>query len=312
MVRHIVKATDLGPRELKQIFRRASSNLENRYQPQLPGKLIALLFYQPSTRTEFSFDTAIKRLGGNSIGTSNAQVFSSAAKGETLEDTIRVVSGFADCVVLRHPERGAAERAAAVSLKPVINAGDGDNEHPTQAYLDLYTIWKARQEGRLSPGSLRILFYGDNLHSRTVRSLVQLLASHAPELDIPIRGIDFFGPRDFGFPSADVFDQMPEDSEIRTGIKRHTKLPPLSDIDVVYVTRPQVEYHAGKQIERTPLTIEMMGRLQEKSIIMHPLPRNEEIPKEIDTDHRAAYFEQSDNGVLLRMALLWHLLHQKV
>ena len=172
-MRHILESQQFDLKTLQQIFRSADSFEKNQSRP-LKGKIMATLFYEPSTRTRFSFESAMIRLGGGVITTENAAVFSSAAKGETLEDTIRVVSYYADVIVLRHPERGASERAAAVSKVPIINGGDGAGQHPTQALLDLYTI--QRELGKID--DITIVFVGDLKNGRAVRSLAYLLAKY--------------------------------------------------------------------------------------------------------------------------------------
>ena len=172
-MRHILESQQFDLKTLQQIFRSADSFEKNQSRP-LKGKIMATLFYEPSTRTRFSFESAMIRLGGGVITTENAAVFSSAANGETLEDTILVVSHYADVIVLRHPERGASERAAAVSRVPIINGGDGAGQHPTQALLDLYTI--QRELGKID--DITIVFVGDLKNGRTVRSLVYLLAKY--------------------------------------------------------------------------------------------------------------------------------------
>ncbi len=274
------------------------------YENMLPKKRVALLFYQASTRTRLSFEASVDALGGRKLTMSDMEQFSSEVKGESFEDTIRVVSGYCHAIVLRHPHAGAAAKAAAVSRVPIINAGDGNNEHPTQAYLDLFTIWQALNEDRLPDKPLNILFFGDNKNSRTVRSLATLLVSHGPALGIQVGRMHFGGPVGYGTPPNDVIEA------IRTSCDFSLSSAPqsLSDTDIVYVTRPQKEYHGDTKIEVIPFTPELAALLPAQAIIMHPLPRTTELPVELDNDPRAVYFRQSDNGMLIRMALLWHLL----
>lgn len=303
-MRHIVSAADLSVEELALLFERARKlerTPRGSYLPTLGGALVALCFYEPSTRTFLSFSSAVKRLGGSTIETADAKAFSSAVKGETLEDSIRVISDYADLIVLRHPESGAAARAAGISLVPVVNAGDGGNEHPTQAFLDLYTIWNAVQEGRLPDNGLRFLFWGDNRHSRTVRSLVKLLASHGEALGIPVREVIFTGPPGFAGMSENI-----------EGIRSITitDYRPTLDADVVYITRPQKERHPqGLEPEKWGFTARMVEELPPHAIVMHPLPRNDELPTEVDEDERAWYFKQAHSGLFVRMALLEYLLN---
>jgi aspartate carbamoyltransferase catalytic subunit len=261
------------------------------------GYVMATMFYEPSTRTRLSFEFAAERLGIRVRGTENAAEFSSAAKGETIEDTTRVVAGYADAIVMRHKENGAAERAAAVSLVPIINAGDGTGEHPTQALLDLYTI--RREVGRLE--GLQFVAIGDLKHGRTIRSLVQLLALY------PKNHITFVAP-----------EHMQIGDDIKQYLKKHKvefietdDMPTaLKTADVIYQTRVQKERHAESQqsgngqdkdfiIDKTRL-----GIMKKKAVIMHPLPRVNEIAPEVDSDPRALYFEQAKNGLYVRMALL--------
>src|SRR5579859_1945350 len=172
-MRHVIESQQFTRSLLEDLFARAEEMKRepHRFMGRLNGQVMAALFYEPSTRTRLSFEAAMLRLGGQTMGTDNAREFSSAAKGETLEDTIRIVAGYADVIVLRHQEEGAARRAAAVSDVPVINAGDGVGQHPTQALLDLYTIW--RELGRLD--GLRVALVGDLSYERSTNSLAYLL-----------------------------------------------------------------------------------------------------------------------------------------
>jgi len=260
------------------------------------GRIMSSLFYEPSTRTRFSFETAMHRLGGRVISTENAAEFSSVAKGETLEDTIRILNGYVDVIVLRHQEEGAARRASAVSRVPLINAGDGVGQHPTQALLDLYTIRK--EVGAID--GLTIAMVGDLAQGRTVRSLAYLLAKFH---DIKIF---FVSP-----PALRMKD------DILSYLRRHdvayqeeTDLEKvLPEVRVVYQTRIQKE-RFGNPADYAKyrgvyiLDRESLRRLRPDAIIMHPLPRLDEITREVDEDARAAYFRQAQNGLYVRMALL--------
>lgn len=266
----------------------------------LPNCILATLFYEPSTRTRLSFESAMLRLGGQVISTENALEFSSAIKGETVEDTVRIVAGYADAIVIRHHEQGAAMRAAAVSPVPIINGGDGPGEHPTQALLDFYTI---RSElGQLD--GLRVSLVGDLRFGRAARSLALLFClTRDTELI-------FVSP-----------DAVPMGTDVRHALDaagiRYRDEPDLARAlavsDVVYQTRIQkerfpteAEYLAVRgiyTIDRRSLDL-----LPERSIVMHPLPRVDEIAPEVDGDPRAAYFRQARNGVFIRMALLHQLL----
>ncbi len=253
------------------------------------------LFYEPSTRTRFSFESAMLRLGGNYIGTDNAREFSSAAKGETLEDTIRVIGKYAHIIVLRHNVTDAAKRAAAVSSVPVINAGCGDGQHPTQALLDVYTI--RHKLGRLE--NLRVAMMGDLRHGRTVRSLAYLLAK---------------------YPGVKIFFASPPELSLKQDMRMHlhehkvefVEYENINDIidlvDVLYVTRLQTErMHEEDSIRlggSYKLHRGLAQRMREGSIIMHPLPRVDEISTDVDTLPGAVYLdEQVESGLLVRMAI---------
>ncbi len=261
------------------------------------NRIMATLFYEPSTRTRFSFETAMHRLGGRVITTENAAQFSSAAKGETIEDTIRILNGYADVIVIRHSEVGAARRAAAVSRVPVINAGDGPGQHPTQALLDLYTIRK--EIGAID--GLRIAMVGDLAQGRTVRSLAYLLSK--------FQGVKiyFVAPPPLKM-KEDILEHLREHSVWYTEETDLEKV--LPEVDVVYQTRIQKERFGDRiaDYERCRgvyvLTREALRLMQPKAIVMHPLPRLDEIAQEVDQDPRAAYFRQAQNGLYVRMALL--------
>jgi aspartate carbamoyltransferase catalytic subunit len=257
---------------------------------------MAALFYEPSTRTRLSFEAAMLRLGGRTMGTDNAREFSSAAKGETLEDTIRIVSGYSDVIVLRHREEGAARRAAAVSDVPVINAGDGKGQHPTQALLDVYTI--KDELGRLDGVSVAMV--GDLANGRTVRSLAYLLSKFR---DVTLW---FVAPPEVAM--RDDIKQHLDEHGVRWRETRELD-EVLPVVDVVYQTRIQKERFADeaaylglKGIYR--IDAEAMSRLRRDAIVMHPLPRVDEISPDVDADPRAAYFRQARNGLHMRMALL--------
>lgn len=300
-MKHILTTKQfLDKKILDQIFSNAGlmerMDKKGKIPKYLEGKILATLFYEPSTRTRFSFETAMLKMGGQVITTENAKEFSSAIKGETIEDTVRVVGSYVDAIALRHHENGTADRAAKVSPVPIINAGDGSGEHPTQALLDLYTIEK--ELGRLD--NLKIGLVGDLLHGRTIHSLIYLLSIFKnidlffispKELRLPRSYIKFLRENNVNFIETNKIDEV------------------LPKIDVLYVTRIQKErfksetlYHKIKdsfKIDRKSLK-----KMKTKSIIMHPLPRVNEINVEIDSDKRAAYFRQAKNGLYIRMALL--------
>jgi aspartate carbamoyltransferase catalytic subunit len=297
---HFIESQQLNPKIVDKIFKLADK-LEKKPDSSLKRKIMACLFYEPSTRTRFSFESAMIRLGGNVISTENAQDFSSAAKGETLEDTIRVVNNYSDIIVLRHPETGAAKRAAAVSKIPVINAGDGAGQHPTQALLDLYTI--RRELGKIN--DIKIAFVGDLKYGRTVRSLSYLLSKYK---NIEISLVSPKGLR----IGKDIKDHL-EKHGVR--YSEHEDLNSVLDkVNVIYQTRIQKErFKSIKEYERFKdayiIDKKVASKINPKTIIMHPLPRVNEISVEVDTLPNAAYFRQAYYGLLIRMALLKFLLY---
>ncbi len=260
----------------------------------LKGKILANLFYEPSTRTSSSFLAAMERLGGSVIPI-NEVTYSSVAKGESLPDTVRTLQTYADVIVLRHPEVGAAKLAAQYTTKPIINAGDGIGEHPTQALLDLFTIQE--ELGRID--GLTVTMLGDLKFGRTVHSLSRLLSL----FDVRINLV-----------SPDILSMPPEllTELTREGMEQraHTTLSPvLPETDVLYVTRVQKErfedleeYAAVK--DAYVISPETLEDAKEEMIVMHPFPRVGEISMEVDDDPRAAYFRQMEYGLYVRMALL--------
>lgn len=266
----------------------------------LRGKILASIFYEPSTRTRLSFESAMMRLGGNVISTENAREFSSAIKGETIEDTIRMVSGYADAIAMRHHEEGALARAVAVAEVPILNAGDGPGEHPTQALLDLYTIH--HELDRID--DLNIAMVGDLKYGRTVRSL-SLLLRQTNNCHIIFVAPPQVAMRDDIKDALDAAGvSWTEESNLETA---------MSKADVVYQTRIQKERFASESdylaVKGTYIiTPEQMKLLPGQSIVMHPLPRVDEISVDVDADPRAAYFRQAKNGVYVRMALLKQLI----
>jgi len=265
------------------------------------SQLMATLFYEPSTRTRFSFEAAMHRLGGRVISTENAAEFSSVAKGETLEDTIRIMNGYVDVIVLRHSEVGTSKRAAAVSRVPIINAGDGVGQHPTQALLDLYTIHK--EIGSID--GLKIAMVGDLAQGRTVRSLAYLLSKFN---DIKM----YFVAPPLLKMKEDILEHLQEHGSWFT--EETTLDHVLPEVDVVYQTRVQKERFGDRIADyescRGIYVIDQnsLRFIKPNAIIMHPLPRLEEISMEVDQDRRAAYFRQAQNGLFVRMALLTVLL----
>ena len=297
-LRHVIESQQFSRSLLEELFERADQMREDPHRAagRLQGRIMAALFYEPSTRTRLSFESAILRLGGRAIGTDNAREFSSAAKGETLEDTIRIVAGYADVIVLRHHEEGAARRAAAVSDVPVINAGDGKGQHPTQSLLDLYTVQD--ELGRVD--GVRVAMVGDLANGRTARSLAYLLSKYR---DVELW---FVAPPQVAM-GPDIKDHLDA-----LGVRWHETedlgaVLPL--VDVVYQTRIQRERFDDEAAYRAVSGVyvidrQAMARLRPGAIVLHPLPRLGEIDPAVDSDPRAAYFRQARNGVQIRMALL--------
>ncbi len=260
----------------------------------LQGKLLANLFYEPSTRTSSSFSAAMQRLGGRVIAI-NEVVYSSVSKGESLPDTIRTLECYADVIVLRHPQMGAAQIAADYARKPIINAGDGVGEHPTQALLDLYTI--QQELGRVD--GLRVAMVGDLKYGRTVHSLTRLLLQYNASFD-------FVSPEILRMPVEIIEEVVAHGAEYR---ETTSLADVIAEADVLYVTRVQKErftdlneYEAVK--DAYIITPELMRQAKSHMALMHPLPRVGEITYEVDGDPRAAYFRQVENGMYIRMALL--------
>jgi len=298
-MKHIIESQQFDRKTIESIFRTAD-NLSKSKNLQLRGKIMASLFYEPSTRTRFSFESAMLKLGGGVITTENAGEFSSAAKGETLEDSISVINHYADVIVLRHPEKGASARAAAVSDIPVLNAGDGSGQHPTQALLDIYTIKK--EIGRID--GVSIAFVGDLKHGRTVRSLSYLLGKYKN-----VR-VFFISPK--GLRIGDDIKEYISKQKISYE-ETETWDKALPRVDVLYQTRIQEERFKNpseykKYKGAYVLTMKEVNKMKNGAIVMHPLPRVDEIATEVDRSEKAVYFKQAKYGLLIRMALLKEIL----
>jgi carbamoyl-phosphate synthase/aspartate carbamoyltransferase/dihydroorotase/carbamoyl-phosphate synthase/aspartate carbamoyltransferase len=267
----------------------------------LRGHILTCLFYEPSTRTSASFIAAMERLGGSVIPITQGVQFSSVSKGETLADTIRTLEQYSDVIVLRHPETGSAQVAADYANVPVINAGDGTGEHPTQALLDLFTI----QEELGTIDGLKIAMVGDLRYGRTVHSLTKLLTQY----QISLR---FVSPEILRLPLVTMNEVIDAGIDVR---ETHDVADVIGDADVLYVTRVQKERFTDlAQYEEVKnfyeITPELMSKAKKKMIVMHPLPRVGEIHYNVDSDPRAAYFRQVKNGMYIRMALLAAVLGQ--
>lgn len=294
-MKHVIESQQFDQKIIEQIFTLADT-LAKKKDQSLKGKIMATLFYEPSTRTRFSFESAMLRLGGSVITTENAKEFSSVSKGETLEDTIRVVNSYVDVIVMRHDEAGASKRASLVSDVPIINAGDGAGQHPTQALLDLYTI--SKEIGKIN--GLKIAFIGDLKNGRTIRSLSYLLGKY--------KGVEitFVSPKALSV-GDDIKDYLTKQRVTYTETEDLNAT--IGTVDVVYQTRIQKERFKNLreyQKYRGCYTIDLplVKKMKAKSIIMHPLPRVGEITPDVDTSPKAMYFKQTRYGLLIRMALL--------
>ena len=298
----LISITDFTKGEYLKIMQLAEDFEANPNQKLLQGKVIATLFFEPSTRTRLSFETAINRLGGKIIGFSDS-ASSSVSKGETLHDTIRMVSNYADMIIMRHPLEGSARYASEISNVPVINAGDGANQHPSQTLLDMYSILKT--QGRLD--NINLFLVGDLKYGRTVHSLIMALL----QFENPI--FNFIAPPELALPNEYKIHLTEK------GIRyfEHTEFTNIINAaDIIYMTRVQkerfidpVEYEKVKNIYI--LRNEMLGNTKETMKILHPLPRINEIHTDVDSNPKAYYFTQAKNGVFTRMAIIAHLLNLK-
>jgi aspartate carbamoyltransferase catalytic subunit len=295
---HLIETQQFDRVRLENLFSIADS-LEGVRNESLRGRIMASLFFEPSTRTRLSFESAMMRLGGNVISAENAAENSSATKGETIEDTIRIVDNYADIIVMRHPEAGAAERATAVSEVPVINAGDGTGQHPTQAFLDMYTI--SRELGRSD--NLHIAIVGNLKYYRAARSLAYVL-SKFKGIHLSLVSSPELAMKD------DIKAHLAENSvsfEETTDLEKA-----MREADAVYQTRMQKEWMTPDEYARLKeqfvITRPMTDHMKDGAILIHPLPRAGEIAPEVDDSPHAVYFKQAGYGVLIRMALLTMLI----
>ena len=289
-----VSVADLSKETIVHLMKKSESFEKNPNQKLLDGKICATLFFEPSTRTRLSFETAVNRLGGKVIGFSDAATTSSS-KGETLKDTIKMVSNYADLIIMRHPVEGAARYASEISRVPIINAGDGANQHPSQTLLDIYSIKKTQN----TLNNLTITLVGDLKYGRTVHSLLMAMSHFSttfkfispPELQMPVEYKNYLD---------------------KLGLKytEHTNLAEnINDADIIYMTRVQrerfsdpLEYEKVKNVY--VLTNEMLVKTKSNVKVLHPLPRVGEIDVNVDDNPKAYYFTQSLNGVYTRMAII--------
>lgn len=297
---NILSSSQFTPDNIQKIFTLADDIQKNpnQYKNILDDKIIASIFYEPSTRTRLSFESAVQRLGGKIISAENANEMSSAKKGETLADTIRVLNGYCDGIVLRHPSDDSADIAAEVAEVPVINAGSGAREHPTQALLDLYTIYKQKK----TLDNLKIAFVGDLKYGRTIHSLIKLLAKYKnntvyglsqKELSLPSQYIDIFNQYHH-YHAIHSIDDLPK------------------DLDVIYQTRTQLERFESAHQGQFEMIIDnaLLNSFNKDLMLLHPLPRGPEIAADCDQNPRAFYFQQAHNGIPIRMAILVYVFKQ--
>ena len=291
----LVSISDIDRDEILRLLDRAASFEANPNRRLLEGKVVATLFFEPSTRTRLSFETAVNRLGGRVIGFSDAAT-SSSSKGETLKDTIKMVSNYVDLIIMRHYLAGAARYATEVTETPIINAGDGAHQHPSQTMLDLYSIRKT--QGRLE--DLTITLVGDLKYGRTVHSMIMAMK--------------YFNPT-FRFVACDALQMPPEYKDFcrQNGIKftEHTDFSAdvINSSDIIYMTRVQRERFADigeyEQVKDLyNLNASMLAGAKPTMRILHPLPRVGEISQDVDDDPHAYYFEQARNGLFVRQALI--------
>ena len=302
MKKDLISITDYSKEDYLRILELAADFEKNPNQRLLEGKVVASLFFEPSTRTRLSFETAINRLGGRIIGFSDAGS-SSVSKGETLHDTTKMVSNYVDLIVMRHPLEGSSRYAAEVADVPVINAGDGANQHPTQTLLDMYSILKT--QGTLD--NINIFMIGDLKYGRTVHSLLMAMS----QFENPI--FNFIAPEELA---------MPEEYKLflkEKGIRyfEHTEINEnINHADIIYMTRVQkerfmdpIEYEKVKNVYI--LRNNMLDKTKPNMRILHPLPRVNEIHPDVDSNEKAYYFEQARNGVYTRQAIIAHILNLK-
>ncbi len=297
-MKKLVSISDCSKEDILRIVELAEQFEKNPNPHLLDGKLVATLFFEPSTRTRLSFETAVQRLGGRVIGFSDAAT-SSSSKGETLHDTIKMVSNYVDLIVMRHPVEGAARYASEITNVPVINAGDGSNQHPTQTMLDLYSIKKT--QGTLE--NLTISMVGDLKYGRTVHSLLMAMRFFNPTYH-------FVAPQELKLPPQ--YPEYMRSNNIRFD-EREDMNSILSDTDILYMTRVQQERFTDlmeyEKVKNTyTLRNSMLDGTKDNLRILHPLPRINEIAADVDNNPKAYYFEQARNGVFARQAVICSIL----
>lgn len=299
--RSLISITDLTKEEILRIAELAAYFEEHPYEPLLQGRVIASLFFEPSTRTRLSFESAMNRLGARVIGFSDA-TNTSVSKGETFHDTIQVISNYCDMIVMRHSLEGAPRYASEFSKVPIVNAGDGANQHPSQTLLDIYSIKKT--QGRLD--NINIMMVGDLKYGRTVHSLLQALSHFNPTFT-------FVSPEELQMPRE--YTMFLDQLGISYTVKREID-EAINEADIVYMTRVQKErFSDPMEYERMKnvyvLKNSMLENVKPTMKILHPLPRVGEIEQEVDANPHAYYFNQTENGVYTRMAIISYLLGVK-
>ncbi len=300
--RDIISISDLDRKDMELILETAAA-LKGTPRPDLlKGKVVASCFFEASTRTRLSFETAVQRLGGTLIGFADGGNTSLAKKGETLADSIEVISSYTDAVVMRHPQEGAARLASEFSSAPIINGGDGANQHPTQTLLDLFSIKEC--QGRLD--NLKVAFVGDLKYGRTVHSLTQALTHFNAEFS-------FLAPEALAMPDYILDDLDSKGCRYRTASSIEEIAP---EADIIYMTRIQKERFDETEYKhmasRYILTAESLREAPAHLKVLHPLPRVDEITVDVDKTPHAYYFQQAENGVYARQALLALILNETI
>jgi len=293
----MISSKNVTAKYVNNLFKKADKFKVNHYTPKWQDKILVNAFFEPSTRTSMSFESAMYRLGGNVINYN--QDVSSAKKGESYEDTIKTLSSYGHILVLRHPEKGMVDEANKYSNIPVINAGDGDGEHPTQSLLDLYTI---HSNFKLNDEYVKVLFIGDIKHSRTIHSLLHLFKNYN-RIKVYFLPYEGKGP-DYNMlaNTAIAHEQILEDITID---RRDLD---IGEFDVIYCTRLQSERNSELRRPDFIVNKELLKDAKENAIVMHPFPRNSELSSDVDDDPRNQYFQQMRNGLYVRMALIDNIL----
>ena len=297
----LISITDFTKEEILKIMEIAAHYEANPGEQPLAGRVVASLFFEPSTRTRLSFESAINHLGGRVIGFSDTSN-TSTSKGETFHDTIMTISNYCDMIVMRHPIEGAPRYASEISKIPIVNAGDGSNQHPSQTLLDLYSIVKT--QGTLD--GIKIMMVGDLKYGRTVHSLLQALSHFGAEFI-------FVAPQELRMPQ-EYIDFL--DEKGMRYVETEDVMSHINDVDIIYMTRVQRERFSDlMEYERVKdayiLCRDMIENTKDNMRILHPLPRVNEINTDVDSSPKAYYFEQTHNGLLARMAIISYLLGVK-